>query len=144
MPDLQAQLARSKNCDDPQQGDKGTSTGLNIAPGSDDDGWTVPHPVHLQDGTRVQLYKDGEALHAATVRALNEAAVRRISAYARLPTEERLAALVRATGFAQDDLQSALYYSGRRRANELRSAIALLEAARRRILLGNTRSSHGN
>jgi hypothetical protein len=86
----------------------------------------------------------GEALHAATVRALNEAAGRRISAYARLPTEERLAALVRATGFAQDDLQSALYYSGRRRANELRSAIALLEAARRRILLANTRSPHGN
>lgn len=86
----------------------------------------------------------GEALHNATVRALNEAASRRISAYDRLPTAERLAALVRATGFAEDDLQSALYTSGRRRANELRSAIALLEAARRRLLLGNTRSSHGN
>jgi hypothetical protein len=86
----------------------------------------------------------GAALHGATVRALNEAASRRISAYDRLPTQERLEALVRATGFAQDDLQTALYFSGRRRANELRSAIALLEAARRRILLGNTRSSHGN
>jgi hypothetical protein len=86
----------------------------------------------------------GEALHGATVRALNEAASRRISAYDRLPTQARLEALVRATGFAQDDLQSALHFSGRRRANELRSAIALLEAARRRILLANTRSSHGN
>jgi cardiolipin synthase len=48
-----------------RQGEIGTSTGVNIAPGSDDDGWVVPHPVRLADGTRVQLYKDGEALHAA-------------------------------------------------------------------------------
>ena len=43
----------------------GTSRGINISPGSDDDGWVVPPPVALSDGTRVQLYKDGEALHAA-------------------------------------------------------------------------------
>jgi cardiolipin synthase len=43
----------------------GTSSGVNIAPGSDDDGWRVPEPVTLADGTRLQLYKDGEALHAA-------------------------------------------------------------------------------
>src|SRR3954468_4752147 len=43
----------------------GTAPGINIRPGSDDDGWTVPPPVQLEDGTRVQLYKDGEALHAA-------------------------------------------------------------------------------
>src|SRR5437762_13306200 len=49
----------------PHQGEAGTSTGLNLVPGSDDDGWIVPHPVHLADGTRVQLYKDGEALRAA-------------------------------------------------------------------------------
>jgi cardiolipin synthase len=48
-----------------RQGHAGTSTGVNIAPGSDDDGWIVPHPVKLADGTHVQLYKDGEALHAA-------------------------------------------------------------------------------
>jgi cardiolipin synthase len=47
------------------QGVEGTSSGVNIAPGSDDDGWHVPHPVTLADGTRLQLYKDGEALHAA-------------------------------------------------------------------------------
>src|SRR5829696_9119775 len=47
------------------QGDLGTSVGVNIAPGSDDDGWIVPQPVRLADGTRLQLYKDGEALHAA-------------------------------------------------------------------------------
>ena len=39
--------------------------GLNLSPGSDDDGWIVPEPVTLADGTRLQLYKDGEALHAA-------------------------------------------------------------------------------
>src|SRR5688572_5146509 len=43
----------------------GTSSGVNISPGSDDDGWVVPHPVRLSEGTHVQLYKDGEALHAA-------------------------------------------------------------------------------
>jgi cardiolipin synthase len=43
----------------------GASRGINIEPGSEDDGWVVPPPVTLSDGTRVQLYKDGEALHAA-------------------------------------------------------------------------------
>jgi cardiolipin synthase len=38
---------------------------VNIEPGSDDDGWRVPDPVPLADGSIVQLYKDGEALHAA-------------------------------------------------------------------------------
>src|SRR5688572_13035391 len=50
---------------DRHQGEVGTSSGVNISPGSDDDGWIVPPPVHLSDGTKVQLYKDGEALHAA-------------------------------------------------------------------------------
>lgn len=49
----------------PPQGEAGTSTGINICPGSDDDGWVVPDPVRLSDGTLLQLYKDGEALHAA-------------------------------------------------------------------------------
>src|SRR5688500_3249099 len=39
--------------------------GINIAPGSDDDGWIEPPPVRLADGTDVQLYKDGQVLHAA-------------------------------------------------------------------------------
>lgn len=43
----------------------GMAGGVNIVPGSDDDGWKVPPPVRLSDGTLVQLYKDGEALHAA-------------------------------------------------------------------------------
>ncbi|MGH7213932.1 MAG: phospholipase D-like domain-containing protein [Tepidisphaeraceae bacterium] len=48
-----------------KQDQAGMATGLNLEPGSDDDGWTVPSPVTLADGTQVQLYKDGEALHAA-------------------------------------------------------------------------------
>jgi cardiolipin synthase len=61
-----AQRFRARDdCIDASQGEAGTSTGLNTAPGSDDDGWIVPHPVRLCDGTRVQLYKDGEALHVA-------------------------------------------------------------------------------
>src|SRR5205085_1150575 len=40
-------------------------TGINICPGSEDDGWVMPPPVRLNDGTRLQLYKDGEALRAA-------------------------------------------------------------------------------
>ena len=43
----------------------GMAPGINIAPGEDDDGWIVPPPVVLADGSRLQLYKDGEALHAA-------------------------------------------------------------------------------
>ena len=45
-------------------GEHGTSAGINTEPGSNDDGWDIPLPVYLEDGTRVQLYKDGEALHA--------------------------------------------------------------------------------
>jgi len=43
----------------------GTATGINLAPGSDDDGWIIPPPVTLSDGTVIYLYKDGEAWHAA-------------------------------------------------------------------------------
>jgi cardiolipin synthase len=39
--------------------------GINIAPGAEDDGWTTPPSVTLDDGTTVQLFKDGEALQAA-------------------------------------------------------------------------------
>ena len=38
--------------------------GLNVVPGAHDDGWVDPPPVMLSDGTRLQLYKDGEGLLA--------------------------------------------------------------------------------
>lgn len=44
---------------------RGHAPGINIRPGCDDDGWATPTPVSLADGTRIFLYKDGEALRAA-------------------------------------------------------------------------------
>src|SRR3954451_5082768 len=55
----------------PCLGPAGTQPGINIAPGSDDDGWIVPDAVTLSDGTSLQLYKDGEALRAAHTAILN-------------------------------------------------------------------------
>jgi cardiolipin synthase A/B len=49
-----------------------TQAGINIRPGSSDDGWEAPPSVALDDGTSVQLYKDGEALQAA-YRAIDQA-----------------------------------------------------------------------
>jgi hypothetical protein len=84
------------------------------------------------------------ALHAAAARALNEAAARYINAYEYLPGAERMRALAQVTGYEADSLAAALNYSGSSRSEHLRSALELLEAARRRILLENTRSRHGN
>ena len=87
---------------------------------------------------------DGQALHAATVRALFAAAPRRISAFSSLSSAERVSRLARATGFSASALSAAVNYSGAHRVNELRGAIALLEAARREILRNNNRSTDGN
>ncbi len=65
-------LARDRAPIQVRSGEAGTSSGVNTEPGSDDDGWVVPDPVRLDDGSRVQLYKDGEALHAA-FQAIKEA-----------------------------------------------------------------------
>jgi hypothetical protein len=44
----------------PGQGESaGTSAGVNIVPGADDDGWEVPPRAPLADGSSVQLYKEG-------------------------------------------------------------------------------------
>ena len=87
---------------------------------------------------------DGEALHAATVNALFAAAPRRISAFSSLSGAERVARLANATGFSASALEAAVNYTGGRRTNELRSAIALLEAARREILSHNKRPTDGS
>lgn len=86
---------------------------------------------------------DGQALHAATVRALFAAAPRRISAFSSLSSAERVSSLARETGVSASALAAALDHTGARRANELRSAIALLEAARREILRNNNESTDG-
>jgi cardiolipin synthase len=46
--------------------------GLNTEPGEADDGWQQPPPATLADGTRLQLFKDGEAA-AAAYRAIENA-----------------------------------------------------------------------
>jgi hypothetical protein len=82
----------------------------------------------------------GDALHAAAVRALDEAAERRVSNYARLSAKERAARLSEITGFDRNALAAAIYHPGLRRSHELRSTIGLLEAARRILV---TKASHG-
>lgn len=86
---------------------------------------------------------DGEALHAATARALFAAAARRISAFPSLSGPQRVSRIARETGYSDGALAAAIDYTGARRANELRSAIALLEAARRELLRNNSRSADG-
>jgi hypothetical protein len=76
----------------------------------------------------------GRALHAAAVRALNEAARRRIGAYSRLSAGERIEAIARLTGADAAALGPAVNNGGPQRPNELRQAIALIESVRRRLL----------
>ena len=77
---------------------------------------------------------DGESLHAAALRALSEAAARRVPGYVQLSPLERAAALAALTGFERDAFTAAAYHAGLRNANELRNTIAFLETARRAIL----------
>jgi hypothetical protein len=77
---------------------------------------------------------DGESLHAAALRALSEAAARRVPGYARLSPSDRAEALARLTGFDRDAFTAASYHAGLRTVNELRHTIAFLETARREIL----------
>jgi hypothetical protein len=85
----------------------------------------------------------GDSLLAACVRALDEAARRRVPIYASLSANERAAALARLTGLDRDALAGAVQHALGRRSHDLRNTIALLEAARRRTLIKHTRSSHG-
>ena len=89
-------------------------------------------------------YGDGRSLHAACVRALEEAARRRISGYASLEPDERAAALARVTGFDRVSLSAAIYHPGRRTSGELHRTIALLEAARRETLKRRRNSHDGS
>ena len=77
---------------------------------------------------------DGESLHAASLRALTEAAARRVPGYTHLSPPDRAAALARLTGFERDAFTAAAYHAGLRTASELRHTIAFLETARREIL----------
>jgi len=85
----------------------------------------------------------GQALHAAAVRALDEAARRRVQRYASLEPDDRVAALARLTGFDRESLAAAIHHPGWRTAAALRRTLALLEAARREALVPHTRLKHG-
>jgi hypothetical protein len=84
-------------------------------------------------GQFVIRHNGGEALHSAAVRALDEAARRRVSGYAGLSARERAEALADLTGFDRNALAAAIYHPGLRGPHELRSTIGLLEAARRLV-----------
>jgi hypothetical protein len=75
----------------------------------------------------------GRALHTALVRALREAAVKRLPNYDRMSSEERVAAVAKLTGVLESELGPAVNYSGARNSHELRNVIAVLETARRRL-----------
>jgi len=74
-----------------------------------------------------------ESLHAACVRALEEAARRRVAGYSQLPKRARADAIAGLAGVAGKPLAAAIYNPPPRRAHDLRSAIALIETARRRL-----------
>ncbi|HWW80886.1 MAG TPA: hypothetical protein VNY82_14910, partial [Steroidobacteraceae bacterium] len=84
-------------------------------------------------GQFIVRFGGGKALYAATARALNEAASRRVPRYERLSGEERIAALTSLTGLGSAELSAALDDPAARRPKEIRKTIAFLEAARRRI-----------
>jgi hypothetical protein len=94
-------------------------------------------------GRFVLRYGDGEPLHAAAVRALQEAAARHVPRYARLTRDEQITALAHATAFDREALAAAIHHAGLRRPQELRSTIALIESARRAVVTHHTGRSHG-
>ena len=92
---------------------------------------------------RFALHHDGgEPLHAATVRALDEAARRRVNAWAVLDPRARVRALAAMAGVAPDALDFALHDSRARSPHDLRDTLALLETVRR-ALIRQKRTPHG-
>jgi hypothetical protein len=84
-----------------------------------------------------------DALHGAAVRALEEAARRRVPGYSALSASERGEALQRISGMNGAEVLSAVYHPRSQRSNQLRASIAIIETARRHILEKLTRSAYG-
>jgi hypothetical protein len=84
-------------------------------------------------GDFARRYAAGGPLIHATRRALNEAAERRIAGYARLATEDRPAALARATAVDLDRLAAAMQWRAGQ-ARRLVEAVRTIETVRRRLL----------
>ena len=85
----------------------------------------------------------GESLYEATLRAFTAAAQKRISGFAALDSDGQAAAVARLTGLDATAIATAMTAVDFRRLNELRSTIALLEAARRQLQMRTTGPSHG-
>ena len=79
-------------------------------------------------------FGEGAPLHTAAVRALTEAATRRIPAYSRLSRPQKIAALTKATGMSGESVVLAMDGASKRRPKELPNTLALLESARRQLL----------
>ena len=97
----------------------------------------------LGSGRFVMRHGGGDALHAACVRALDEAAQRRINGYGRLPAAGRAASVARLTGVDEPALASAMETPGSGRQDDVPRTIAVLETARRRLYIDRRRESHG-
>jgi hypothetical protein len=85
----------------------------------------------------------GRALHAAASRALHEAAARHVVSYSGLPTQARTDAIARITQIDAASLAHALDAATERSTAELRSALSLLETARRKLMRSPNRSTAG-
>jgi hypothetical protein len=85
----------------------------------------------------------GRSLHAACLRALDEAVQRRVKSYTHLDLNERITTLAQLTRLDQQALAAAIDHTDSRNAHDLRRTLALLEAARRRTLIEHRRSPHG-
>jgi hypothetical protein len=84
----------------------------------------------------------GAALVAAEQRALHEAASRRIVGYEGLPSAEQAAAVAKLAALDAAELRAAMSASPEQHSTELRSRLALLEAARRQLVSGKQWSKH--
>jgi hypothetical protein len=85
-------------------------------------------------GKFILQFNGDKVLHAATVRALTDAARIHIAHYERIDTASKMEALARETGISIEELQTAIHFQGSRRASDLRRAIAIMETARRHLL----------
>ncbi|WP_067272945.1 DUF4350 domain-containing protein [Mitsuaria sp. 7] len=95
-------------------------------------------------GMGAYLHRHGrDALLAAQQRALDDAAIRHVRGYARLPMADRAHAVATATGVARDDLYAAMASKFCTRA-ELPGRLHLLETARRLLLSPAHKHPHPN
>jgi hypothetical protein len=84
-------------------------------------------------GLFILRFGGSQTLHAAILRAVDDAARRRIVSYSQLSSSDRVAALARAANVDADKLAVAVHHHSNRNVHELQHAIALLETARRAL-----------